>query len=52
MNPDMYKDMSCVRDIACQEIRIYLDNGRVMRPLFNVEPPSNDYEGQKLKIRK
>jgi len=42
MNSDLYKDMSVVRDIANQEIRIYLDNGRVMRPLFTVEPNTNN----------
>lgn len=42
--------MGIVRDIINQELRIYLDNGRVMRPLFVINP--NVSNPQELLIRK
>jgi len=44
---DIDSDVSVVNDISEQEVRIYTDAGRVLRPLFVV-----DYAVQKLKIKK
>eukprot|EP01105_Mastigella_eilhardi_P008945 TRINITY_DN2141_c2_g1_i2.p1 TRINITY_DN2141_c2_g1~~TRINITY_DN2141_c2_g1_i2.p1 ORF type:complete len:1262 (-),score=328.38 TRINITY_DN2141_c2_g1_i2:112-3750(-) len=43
---DVSPEVSIVRDIAAQELRLYTDSGRCCRPLFIVG------EGQKLKIKK
>lgn len=42
--------MGIVRDIINKELRVYLDNGRVMRPLFVVETLED--QSQLLKIKK
>ena len=50
---DIPDDVSIVRDIVQNEIKIYTDSGRCMRPLFTVENnilmiPAEDIENPNL----
>ena len=50
---DIPDDVSIVRDIVQNEIKIYTDSGRCMRPLFTVENnilmiPAEDIENPSL----